>query len=421
MFNDTDQPPDRAALLSAQSLPHHNPKWGVGEGITTWGALGFDPTGTYNADSEVIHVGPFLRWMDEQIDRHDLGRALLDVGWDAAGERRWRRWRSESVHPYVHVAEIEDALHRAGVRLVEIYPETDIGEVFTGWCPTCKDISTVDATWRCPWCDTLTASKVTRRMTHVSSGDIEYELTPEQHQKASQKRSQRYLTDEDLALARALYQDQKMTMSQVAQELWSQERGRRHTNVVRVEEALRRSFRRAGYATRTTKESNAGVLFRGKLCEATKRNGEQCSQSARKESRFCVWHDPETEAASKRRGQLAAMRAKREWVGRQLPMEPFVAWLTERKRQLALPPEKRRYPNRDESLVRLSRATGIDASTLIKWMRFENSKREPKHLITPKKVQEVLDHDGTTTFQAVYPSAPVLQLHQPQPDLAAAA
>ena len=50
-------------------------------------------------------------------------------------ERRLHRWRFENVLPYVPVAGIEDALHHAGVRLVEVYPETDVGEVFDHMVP----------------------------------------------------------------------------------------------------------------------------------------------------------------------------------------------------------------------------------------------------------------------------------------------
>ena len=104
------------------------------------------------------------------------------------------------------------------------------------------------------------------------------------------------------------------------------------------------------------------------------------------------------------------MRAKRAWVGKQLPMEPFVTWLTRRKQELALPVEQRRFRDRDESLTRLSAATGIDPSTLIKWMRYESSKGKPKQLITVAKVGEVLAHDGTTTLDELYRPATVTRL-----------
>jgi hypothetical protein len=220
----------------------------------------------------------------------------------------------------------------------------------------------------------------------------------------------RYLSDEDLELAQSLYQEKKLSMRRVAERLWEEGHGHRHTSVERVEEALRRAFRRHGYATRTTAQSNAGILFRGKLCEGKKKSGEPCGQSASEGSRFCAGHDPDREADRKRRAHLASMRAKRSWVGKQLPMQPFVEWLCARKAELALPVHERRYPKRDESLSRLGKATGIDPSTLIKWMRYENSKGQPKLLITPEKIREVLASDGTTTLEALYPDAEVIHL-----------
>jgi len=79
--------------------------------------------------------------------------------------------------------------------------------------------------------------------------------------------------------------------------------------------------------------------------------------------------------------------------------------------ELALPPEQRRFCDRDESLARLSRSTGIDASTLVKWMTGRDSKGKPKTKVTATKVREVLAHDKTTTLEQLYgllttPAAP---------------
>ena len=398
------------------------PDWGAGLGIKTYGELEVD-AGCHGHTTETVHVGPFLRWLDERIKRNGRRQTILDLGWNESDERRLHRWRFENVLPYVPVAGIEDALHHAGVRLVEVYPETDVGEVFTGWCPTCNEAVTVQADMICAWCDTPTRSSVGHVFHHATKGAIRYELTPEQQQNSARKRSRkmRYLSDEDLELALTLYQDGKLSMRQVADRLWRDGRGHRHTSVERVEEALRRAFRRHGYATRSTAESNAGVLFRGKLCEGTKKSGEPCGQSARDGSRFCVGHDPELEADRKRRAHLASMRAKRSWVGKQLPMQPFVAWLTRRKQELALPVEQRRFRDRDESLTRLSAATGVDPSTLIKWMRCESSKGKPKPLITVAKVREVLAHDSSTTLDELYRPATVTALPETREQLPAAA
>jgi hypothetical protein len=398
------------------------PDWGAGLGIKTYGELEVD-AGCHAHTTETVHVGPFLRWLDERIAAHGRQQTILDLGWNESDERRLHRWRFENVLPYVPVAGIEDALHRAGARLVEVYPETDVGEVLTTWCPKCKDAVIVDESLVCPWCDTVTETSVSLTFHHATVGKLRYTLTPEQRRQSALKRSRkmRYLTDEDIELARSLYQDQAMTMRQAADELWRQGRGRKHTSPERVEEALRRAFRRRGYATRTTAQSNAGVRFRGKLCEGTRRNGKPCEQSATSGSRYCFQHDPDLAAVRERRAHLARMRAKRAWVGKQIPMEPFVAWLTRRKQELALPVEQRRFRDRDESLTRLSAATGIDPSTLIKWMRYQSSKGTPKQLITPAKVREVLAHDATTTLDELYRSATVTRLRETREQLPAAA
>jgi hypothetical protein len=371
---DPQKPPDR-----------DSPTWGEGQGIKTYAELGLKQ-GTRDPDTPMVHVAPFLRWFAQQEERHGHPQALLDIRWEASGAHRIGRWRKGDGQCYAPVAEIEDALHYAGLRLAEVYPETDVGEVLTGWCPTCNEAVTVQADMICAWCDTPTQMSVEHVFHHATKGPIRYQLTPEQQQSSMRKRSRkiRYLTDEDLEVALTLYQVEKLSMRHVADRLWQEGRGHRHTSVVRVEEALRRAFRRHGYATRSTAESNAGVLCRGKLCAGRKSSGEPCGQSAKDGSRFCPGHDPDLEADRKRRAHLSSMRAKRAWVGKQLPMAPFVQWLWARKAELALPVAERRFVNRDESLSRLSKATGVDSSTLIKWMRYESSKGQPKQLITAR-------------------------------------
>ena len=413
----------KAASLPPSDEDRDSPKWGEGHGIRTYAELGLQ-LGTREPETPMIHIGPFLRWFEQQVNDHGQAQALLNLRWGESGERRIGRWREHVGQSYAPVVEIEDALHNAGARLVELYPETDVGDVSTGWCPTCNEAVTVQADMICAWCDTLTQSSVEQIFHHATKGQIRYELTPEQRQSSARKRSRkmRYLSDEDLELAQNLYQEKKLSMRRVAERLWEEGRGHRHTSVERVEEALRRAFRRHGYATRSTAQSNAGILFRGKLCEGKKQSGEPCGQSASEGSRFCAGHDPELEADRKRRAHLASMRAKRSWVGKQLPMQPFVEWLCARKAELALPVQERRYLDRDESLSRLSKATGIDPSTLIKWMRYESSKGQPKLLITPEKIREVLAKDGTSTLEALYPAAEVIHLTSSQtPRLARAA
>lgn len=129
----------------------HPPDWGVGLGIHRQGDLHL--TSRYPADTEVVHIGPFLRWLDDLIRREGQQAAMLHLGWGKNQERRARRWRFENTHPWVRARDIEDALDHADLRLADVYPETDVGEVFTTWCPTCRDSVIVDTTLVCPWCD----------------------------------------------------------------------------------------------------------------------------------------------------------------------------------------------------------------------------------------------------------------------------
>lgn len=133
------------------------PDWGAGLGIKTYGDLEVD-TGRHARTTEIVHLGPFLRWLDRRFETHGRQQTIFDLGWNKSDERRLHRWRFANVLPFVPVATIEDALHHAGVRLVEVYPETDVGEVSTTWCPKCKDAVVVDEGLICPWCDTPTAT-----------------------------------------------------------------------------------------------------------------------------------------------------------------------------------------------------------------------------------------------------------------------
>lgn len=321
-----------------------DPEWGSGLGIQRFGDLDVD-RGPHPEDMEVVHVGPFLRWLERLIVSRGHHGAMVDVGWGESEERRLHRWRFTNSHPWVPANNVEDALNSAGLRLVDLYPETDIGDVKTTWCPTCRDEVIVDAGLVCPWCDTVTERSVTQTLHHRTRGRIEYTLTPEQRAESARKRSSkaRYLTDDDLKLARALYQDERLTMKHVALRMWQRDRGRRYASPERLEEALRRAFRRYGYATRTTRESNKGVLFRGALCQGTTSKGKPCCQSAARGSRYCFNHDPDRAIERKRRAHMEKMRVQRKWVGKQVPMKPFVGWLQRRKRELALPAGERRF------------------------------------------------------------------------------
>ncbi|MGA2162932.1 MAG: hypothetical protein ABSH36_00505 [Solirubrobacteraceae bacterium] len=143
----------KAAGVSNAERARKSKKWGNGLGIKPFGELGLSG---YNYATEVVHIGPFLRWLDQYIETRGHGFAMFDLGWDSNAARRLLYWRVESTQPYVPVAIIEDALHHVGVRLVDVYPETDVGHIFTKWCPVCEEESIVDASLICPWCETST-------------------------------------------------------------------------------------------------------------------------------------------------------------------------------------------------------------------------------------------------------------------------
>jgi hypothetical protein len=129
---------------------------GAGLGIRRIGRDGIQTRG-YPRDTEVVHVGPFLAWLDRHIEAEGFQAAMFDLKWNRSDQHRLGDWRRRRRFPYVPVAMIEDALHHAGVRLVEVYPETDAGDLFNAWCPTCKEDVTVEASLACPWCDTHTS------------------------------------------------------------------------------------------------------------------------------------------------------------------------------------------------------------------------------------------------------------------------
>jgi hypothetical protein len=68
----------------------------------------------------------------EQYAKH---RVLVNLGWDdeaGSGARRVIRWRNDSLTGMVERAQIEDALHRAGVRFYDVYPDLEIKDRGSG-------------------------------------------------------------------------------------------------------------------------------------------------------------------------------------------------------------------------------------------------------------------------------------------------
>lgn len=227
--------------------------------------------------------------------------------------------------------------------------------------------------------------------------------TPESYAAVGQRLSK--IPPDVLDLATTLYVDERLSVGEVAQAIFAAGMTT-HTNVDRLQEGLRRAMRRAGVPMRTTAETLAGRVCRTtEHCAATTQRGRPCGGNVVRDG-WCWQHHPDYQQNREALAHMERMRQNRRWVADLVPLAPFVAWLEQRKRELIPPPAQQRFRDRDGSLTRLSVATGVDASTLIKWMSFRNSKGKPKDTITARKVREVLEHDGTTTFEEIYGTEP---------------
>ncbi len=117
---------------------------------------------------EPVSLAPFLAWVEGRERQHahtgdPVAAVVRDIGWDGeSGVRRLHRWRHESITGMAERADVEDALHHAGVRWDEVYdPDpVDLGE---GYCPRCLDTVGVQD-GRCVWCSaTVTTGEGLRK------------------------------------------------------------------------------------------------------------------------------------------------------------------------------------------------------------------------------------------------------------------
>jgi len=270
------------------------------------------------------------------------------------------------------------------------------------WCTSCR-CAVAPRDGRCPSCATETQETVTNQFVHATGQVIVWQETAAARAARYEKvgAGNRKIPEQVVDLAWALYNDEQLSVGEAAQAIFAAGLTS-HAKAVRLAEGLRRYFRKRGYPMRTTAQTLKGRACRAPItCTALTRRGTRCNGNPVDGSDVCWQHHPDYD----RRDAIAhleRMRQNRRWVSELVPLAPLVAWLKRRRSELAVPLEQRRFANRDESLTRLSAATGIDASTLIKWMRFESSKGNPKRTVTRSKVQQVLEHDATTTFAAVY-------------------
>ena len=406
--------------------------------------------------SDPIRYEPFVAWFDERSGEDGVEILCQALGWEGdTGTRRLNRWRTERPHDgHTERALIEDALHRVGVALWELAEPTPaerqalldrahhhvptreqarLLELFdaredydvdddlpceTRWCPACHDQSPVGEDGRCLFCDGATKSDVTRGFHHATLGRITYTVSPERAAAiAEQKRAKvRLVSAEGVELARAMYQDDGKTMREAAQAVIARgllvkvDDARAHRPLeIRVEEVLRQWFHRQGYAMRTTAESLRGQLCRTeKRCQHTNQRGKPCGGNVIRHDDgtygdLCWQHDPSYADRRDAIAHMERMRARRRWLNEVVPLAPLIEWATERAAELAPAPGTKVgcYAGRG-GWAELARRTGVAVSTWGKWRQGKSSKGTPKDSLTERKAREILERDGTTTFEALY-------------------
>jgi hypothetical protein len=114
---------------------------------------------------------PFRSWCDSRLTdgegradeigeaaaRYTVTELAADLG---VGERRLWRWRNDVVT--IERCDLEDALHRAGSALWEVYGVEDVDLEAEAYCERCKDTVTPIG-GLCPWCDSALLATRARR------------------------------------------------------------------------------------------------------------------------------------------------------------------------------------------------------------------------------------------------------------------
>jgi hypothetical protein len=112
--------------------------------------------------SEPVPTGPFIEWLEAELAR--MPKDALDPMAVLAGRlgvctRQIRRWRNSTDGNGVPVEEfasapVENALHRAGLRLEDLYPDhapEDVDLEPDIFCGSCMSVVT-PIKGQCPWC-----------------------------------------------------------------------------------------------------------------------------------------------------------------------------------------------------------------------------------------------------------------------------
>lgn len=367
---------------------------------------------------ERVPFEPFREWLCEAVERYESPeQAAGAMGIGGSQLRRWLKGEVGSADGTISLAVVDHILTHTGssTLLAELYPpaEGDDGD-HHAWCPACReDVPIMNGL--CLWCDAQTEAVLVNRFRqasgrghHDATRICTWTETPEQRRRRYEKiaAANRKIDDDTLAIAVRLYQEEGLTMRQVAERLFD---GVPHMKVERFEEGLRRLFRSRGYAMRTTAESLSGRLCRTqKRCAAHNNRGRRCGGNVVRRpdgsyGDYCWQHD---ESFSKRRealSHLERMRKRRRWTSELVPIAPLIEWANRRSVELAgeLDPGRGRYDGRG-GWAELARRTGVACSTWGKWRQGKSTQGKPKSTITESKVREILEREGTTTFAEIY-------------------
>jgi hypothetical protein len=262
-----------------------------------------------------------------------------------------------------------------------------------GWCPSCKEESAIDNAGNCLWCGKATEQRPKRG--GWKRPDLQGSRYTEAQLRALHLAHQRGASINSLAkrtFDKVGYKTPGSAATAIGREwknmglkardrieqtvLSSTKHGRGGRN--RDEGAYRRWFKRTNGLYRPT-------------CKGVRaqhpRKGEPCQRPAMEGSEFCSSHDPERRKTIK--AHLSKMRASapaREMV----PMAPFAAWLQQRREELGSWSAVAEHVERTISLVHCY-GRGLDSAT-----------KQPKDLIGRSTVEELLEADGTTTFDDLY-------------------
>jgi hypothetical protein len=112
--------------------------------------------------SDLVPAGPFIEWLEAELARSPKGAVdpitvLADrLGVDPRQVRRWRKSLDGSSVPVDEFpgASVENALHRAGLRLEDLYPDhapEDVELEPDIFCGSCVSVVT-PIKGQCPWC-----------------------------------------------------------------------------------------------------------------------------------------------------------------------------------------------------------------------------------------------------------------------------